>query len=220
MTGGTGTPDVSTQRLATKAAAIVTMMTRRYCMKATSRLSAPKADAIRTMAVEAPGAEPQTAVVPGRMRSRLIDQPRKLDAATVDTTAIRMMGQSAAIVVRMASSMEPAMMQPISVCEALNASEGTRTVKPPTPQAMATSIGPMRKAAGRCAHSRAAATRPEPAARTTHCTARGSADGWGLSLSGDVIVAGLSPGAGFVSPRTAVDSSLGKSRASNWLSRR
>ena len=75
-------PDVSTHILATRAAVIETKMTRRYCMKATRRWSAPKAPAISTMAVAAPGDEPQTAVVPGRMRQRLISQPSRLEAAS------------------------------------------------------------------------------------------------------------------------------------------
>ena len=93
--GGISMPDVSTHILATSAAVIDTKMTRRYCMKATSRWSAPKAPAISTMAVAAPGEEPQTAVVPGRMRQRLISQPSRLEAATVAITTPRNSGHSA-----------------------------------------------------------------------------------------------------------------------------
>lgn len=63
-------------------------------MKATRRWSAPKAPAISTMAVAAPGDEPQTAVVPGKMRQRLISQPSRLEAETVATTAPRNSGHS------------------------------------------------------------------------------------------------------------------------------
>ena len=73
---------------------IETKMTRRYCMKATRRWSAPNAPAISTMAVAAPGDEPQTAVVPGRILQRLISQPSKLDAASVASTTTRNSGHS------------------------------------------------------------------------------------------------------------------------------
>ena len=86
---GASTPDVSTHSRAIKAAEIETKMTRRYCMKATSLASAPKAPAISTMAVAPPGAEPQTAVVPGRILKRLMNQPRKLEATRVDVTTLR-----------------------------------------------------------------------------------------------------------------------------------
>ena len=93
--GGTSTPEVSTHILATSAAVIETKMTRRYCMKATRRWSAPKAPAISTMAVAAPGEEHQTAVVPGRMRQRLISPPSRLEAATVAIITARKSGHSA-----------------------------------------------------------------------------------------------------------------------------
>ena len=70
--GAGSTPDVSTHSRAISAAAIDTKMTRRYCMKATSRASAPNASAISTIALAAPGVEPHTAVVPGSTFQRLI----------------------------------------------------------------------------------------------------------------------------------------------------
>ena len=69
-------PEVSTQSRAIRAAAIETKITRRYCMKATRRASAPKASAISTMAVAPPGAEPQTAVE-SRQDLAAADEPAK-----------------------------------------------------------------------------------------------------------------------------------------------
>ena len=52
-----------------------THATRRYCMTATSLMSPPKASAISTIAVAAPGEEPQTAVVPGSTFQRARAKP-------------------------------------------------------------------------------------------------------------------------------------------------
>src|ERR1700733_14390688 len=56
-------------------ATMATMTTRTYCMKATSRASAPYASAITIMADAAPGNNPQMAVVSGKMRNLLMIQP-------------------------------------------------------------------------------------------------------------------------------------------------
>jgi hypothetical protein len=63
-------------------------------MKATSRASAPNSAAMITMTAAAPGDEPQTPVVPGMTRQRLMTQPRKLLAAMIAKTTPRMIGQS------------------------------------------------------------------------------------------------------------------------------
>ena len=69
-------------------------MTRRYCMKATGRWSAPKAPGHQHHGGGGTGGEPQTAVVPGRIRQRLISQPSRLEAVTVATTTPRNSGHS------------------------------------------------------------------------------------------------------------------------------
>ncbi len=58
-------PPDADQARATTDATSPTHTTRKYCMTATSLMSPPKASAISTTAVAAPGDEPQTAVVPG-----------------------------------------------------------------------------------------------------------------------------------------------------------
>ncbi len=63
-------------------------------MKSTSRASAPNSAAMMTMAAAAPGEEPQTLVVPGMTRQRLMTKPRTLLAAMMAKTTLKMMGQS------------------------------------------------------------------------------------------------------------------------------
>ena len=74
------------------------MTTRVYCMKATSRMSAPKLADISVMALAAPGEEPQTAVVPGRIAGLAsIAQPSSALAAVTETTPTAKTGQWARI---------------------------------------------------------------------------------------------------------------------------
>lgn len=71
---------------ATSEAARATSSTRRYCIKATSLTSAPKASAITTMAVAPPGEDPHRAAEPGSTRQQVSSQPsRKLTATTITT---------------------------------------------------------------------------------------------------------------------------------------
>jgi hypothetical protein len=71
-----------TTKCATAEAITATSTTRRYCMKATRRASAPNSSAMTTIEVAAPGEDPQIAVVPGRMRQRANAHPSALLAAS------------------------------------------------------------------------------------------------------------------------------------------
>ncbi len=102
------------------------------------------------MAVAPPGAEPQTAVVPGRTLKRLMNQPRKLDAASVASdhageTAANRRGRPrrspAKWMRRSGSRRSPGLRR--------SAGLGTRTVAPLVPAMMAASIGPISSAAGK-----------------------------------------------------------------------
>ena len=166
---GAAMPEVSTHRRATIAAAIVTMTTRRYCMNATRRTSAPNVSAISTMAVEAPGADPHTAVVPGRMRRRLIDQPRKLDAATVESTAISTSSQSAAIVAKMSTRIAVAIRLPMTACAASKAKRGARIVAPDVPSTIAAIMAPISRAAGTVNASSTNTSSTVATASSAHC---------------------------------------------------
>src|SRR5271165_2673999 len=75
IAAGAAAPDADHAR-ATTDATRPTQATRRYCMTATSLMSPPKASAISTIAVAAPGEEPQTAVVPGSTFHRARARPR------------------------------------------------------------------------------------------------------------------------------------------------
>ena len=105
------------------------------------------------MAVAPPGAEPQTAVVPGRTLKRLMNQPRKLEAASVATTTPANSGQSSRKAEKISGEMDAAIRQPTIACAAPNAGLGTRMVAPLVPAMIAASIGPMSSAAGMLASS-------------------------------------------------------------------
>ena len=72
-----------TQNLVINDAVSPTTTTRRYCMKATSRASAPNSSAKIIMALAAPGSKPHTAVVPGINLLRLTSHPKKQLMPTV-----------------------------------------------------------------------------------------------------------------------------------------
>lgn len=62
---------------ATTEAISATRITRAYCMKATSRTSAPSDSANTTIAVAPPGEAPQIATFPGRTCQRISNQPNR-----------------------------------------------------------------------------------------------------------------------------------------------
>jgi hypothetical protein len=101
-----------TQKRAISEAAMATNTTRRYCMKATSGASAPKASAMRIITGAAPGNSPQTAVVPCMMRSLLISQPSAALAMTVVATTARNSGQPSLNLMTIADVNERAIRQP------------------------------------------------------------------------------------------------------------
>src|SRR5215212_10712115 len=78
------------------------------------------------MAVAAPGADPQTAVVPGRTRQRVRNPPRVAAAATTEATPSRKIGQLRPISAKMESGALRAITQPNIPCAKKNGWGGTR----------------------------------------------------------------------------------------------
>jgi hypothetical protein len=102
-----------TQKRAINEATMATNTTRKYCMKATSGASAPKASAMSIITGAAPGNSPQTAVVPCIMRSLLISHPSAALATTVVATTARNSGQSSMNLTAISDVNERAIRQPI-----------------------------------------------------------------------------------------------------------
>src|SRR3984957_8975100 len=150
-----------------------TKATRRYCMTATSLMSAPNASAISTMAVAAPGEEPQIAVVPGSTFQRARSMPSPAANAITVPIPIRKIGHCASIVAGDAAPMALAMSQPIPPCARMNDRGGIWT----RPSKDATRIAPARapsiKAAGSRMSSKAAMQTTEATRSPAHCRAGG-----------------------------------------------
>ena len=162
-------------RRATIDATSPTQATRRYCMTATSLMSPPKASAISTMAVAAPGEEPQTAVVPGNTLKRARTKPR---AAAKNMTApikVRNIGHFRTIVVRMSGVMLRATRQPTKPCAMTKAQEGILTRPSNHDSRIPAAIAPSIKAAGRRTSSKAATQMSDATRSTPHCRAGGLA---------------------------------------------
>ena len=145
---------VSTQKRAIMDAALATTITRRYCIKATSRESAPNSSAINTMAAAAPGEEPQIAVVPGSTLSLLITQPIRLLAAIVENTINGNSSQCWAKVESIPDEIDCATRQPMMACAAINNLRGSCSVPPFKLQTIPASIGPSSSAPGSFIHCR------------------------------------------------------------------
>ena len=111
-----GAPDRCRQKRAKSEATLATQATRRYCMKATSRASAPKASAISTIAVAPPGAEPHTPTLPGKICQRLMSQPRRLLAAITEVTTANSTGAFASTSWTMDGVIVLAIRQPTTAC--------------------------------------------------------------------------------------------------------
>ena len=154
---------------ATTDALSTTMMTRRYCMNATSRGSAPYSSAIAIIAEAAPGEEPQAAVVPGSTANRVSPQPTSPPATIVVATVSSISGQSATTVATIEPVIACATRQPISACAAKKNGRGTRTVAPRRASTTPVSIGPSRNAAGNPASASSEATASDTASSTAHC---------------------------------------------------
>ena len=124
---GTVAPEGPTHSRATIVAMAATITTRRYCMKATSRASAPKAPDISIIAEAPPGAVPHTAVVPGNTFSRVSAQPSAALRPTMASTTLRNNGQPFTKVSTISLVIERASRQPTIVCAANTGRRGART---------------------------------------------------------------------------------------------
>ena len=120
----------------------------------------------------APGEEPQTAVVPGSTRQRLMSHPSTLEAKTVAATTPRKSGHSARNTGKMPGEIDAAIRQPTMDCAAANRGVGILTVAPLMPQTMPANIGPMSRAAGSAANSSSATNSSESARITSHWKGR------------------------------------------------
>ena len=148
-TGAAACGVVAVQRLATRVAATATMTTRRYCMRATRRTSAPKPSAISVMTVAAPGKAPHIAVVPGRTRRRASSQPSATLAAITDRTPPRKVGQSCAISLIVEGRTTRAIRQPTIAWAPRKRRGGTWTSTSAAVSAAAAASDPSISAAGR-----------------------------------------------------------------------
>src|SRR5262245_18505361 len=105
-------------------ATLVTHMTRRYCMKATRRTSAPYASANIVIEAAPPGAEPQIALVPGSTCQRASDQPTIAAITMVDMTPSANTGHCIATSFTMDAGMARAIMQAMMPCVAAKTVSG------------------------------------------------------------------------------------------------
>ncbi len=154
---------------ATIEAPAATTATRRYCMKATRRASAPWASASTIMAVAAPGLDPHNTAVPGKMCMRVISQPRKVLAAITASTPNTKTGQRLRISPAMASGAMAAIMQPMRPCASRKAALGTRAVPPLAAIAIPANMGPNSRAAGIRSQANRAPMTAEAARIASHC---------------------------------------------------
>ena len=95
---------------------------------------------------------PQTAVLLGMMRKRLIAQPMATLAATESATTPRKIGQLCMKPTTIAGVMEWAMRQPMIACAAAIRVRGIFTVPPAVCASTAATSGPSMKAAGNLTH--------------------------------------------------------------------
>src|SRR5471032_432270 len=133
---------------ATNAAAVATNSTRRYCMKATSRTSAPKSPAMATIALAPPGEEPHAPVGPGKLLNLTSSQPDNPLASRVAISTSNTIGQSLSKGGRIEGDRLWAIIQPKIPCAILKKIGAIRTVAPSNPIMTPTIIGPSSKAAG------------------------------------------------------------------------
>ena len=167
------------------------MTTRRYCMNATRRVSAPKADAMTMMAEAAPGDMPQTAVVPGSTRQRVMAQPSAVHAPMIASTTPRKSGHPFKKVPRMAGVRNRAIMQPMTAWQAWKKGRGMRMVPPQHSVVIAAIIGPRKRAAGSCRNSSPAVMINDPAASAIHWKGGVSIPSGPESLVGTCFVSGI-----------------------------
>ena len=161
-----------------------TAATRRYCMTATSRMSAPNASAIRTMAVAAPGEEPQIAVVPGSAFQRARRTPSTAAIAITAPIPIRKIGHCLSIVAIEAAPMALAMRQPITPCARMNDRGGICTRPSNDASRIAPAIAPNSSAAGSPASRKRATQASVAPMSAAQCRTAGRA----LSFSGRIFM--------------------------------
>jgi hypothetical protein len=135
---------------ATRAAVAVTTATRRYCINATSRTSAPYDSAISTMADAAPGAKPHTAVVPGNTWRRIISQPSTALARITAQVTSKNTGQPAATLASADGFMLAAIRQPSTPCPKANPTGGTLSRMSRVENTIPAAMHPSNTAAGKC----------------------------------------------------------------------
>ena len=171
---GAAPPDADHARATTDATS-PTHATRRYCMTATSLMSPPKASAISTIAVAAPGEVPQTAVVPGSTLRRVSAKPRPDAKNMTAPIKVRNIGHLWKIVTKMSGVMLRATRQPTKPWATTKAQGRTLTRPSNHETRIAAAIAPSRRAAGRRISSKAETQTTEAARSVAHCRGGGVA---------------------------------------------
>ena len=100
------------------------------------------------MTEAAPALVPHSAVVPGRISSRVISQPSRLLAATTNSTPTVNRNQCCRMSPTMVSGTILAIRHPITPCDTTKSGTGKRTRSPPAASSMAATNGPSISAAG------------------------------------------------------------------------
>ena len=172
IAAGAAAPDADHARATTEATS-PTQATRRYCMTATSLMSPPKASAISTMAVAAPGEEPQTAVVPGSTFQRESTKPRAAAKKMTAPIKPRNIGHFRTIVITMSGVMLRATRQPTNPCATTKAQAGIFTRPSNHDSRIPAAMAPSSRAAGRRISSKAATEISEAPRSAPHCRAGG-----------------------------------------------
>src|SRR5271154_4184975 len=167
MATGAAAPEADHAR-ATSDATSPTHATRRYCMTATSLISPPKASAISTIAVAAPGDEPQIAVVPGSTFHRASAKPRPVEKNMTAPIKVRNIGHFWKIVSRMLGVMLRATRQPTKPWATTKAQGGILTCPSNHDTRIAAPTAPSIRAAGRRINSKAVMQMSEALKSATH----------------------------------------------------
>ena len=133
---------------ATSAATAATSTTRRYCISATRRASAPYSSDMRVMTEAAPALLPHRPVVPGSNCRRVITTPSRLEAATTRTTPAVNSTQWRRTSSTIDSGTILAIRQPTMPWASTKGGSGKRTLPPLADSRMPASSGPSSRAAG------------------------------------------------------------------------
>src|SRR5262249_54110380 len=141
----------------------------------------------------APGLVPHSAVVPGSSFRRVISQPKRLLAATTNSTPALNSIQCPRMSPVMVSGTILAIRQPITPCASTKADTGKRTRRPRAARIMAALSGPSIRAAGACSQSSNAAMAADRAMSSAHCRAGASHV---IALLGELLRLALHPSNG------------------------